>query len=104
MELLDRVRALLPGAVEKRMFGGTGFMVDGALACSVSHRGLLVRVGPDEQESLVGREGVEPMVMGGRASRGWVSVDPSVVVDDHDLRSWTDRGVAAARSALRPGP
>ena len=36
----------LPAAEEKRMFGGTGFMVDGALACSVSARGLLVRVGP----------------------------------------------------------
>ena len=43
MELIDRVRAYLPTAVEKRMFGGTGFMVDGALACSFissePHRG-----------------------------------------------------------------
>ena len=74
MELIDRVRALLPAAVEKRMFGGTGFMVDGALACSVSPRGLLVRVGPDQQAGLLAAEGVEPMVMGGRTSRGWVHV------------------------------
>jgi TfoX/Sxy family transcriptional regulator of competence genes len=105
MELLERVRALLPTAVEKRMFGGTGFMVDGALACSVSGRGLLVRVGADEQGGLLAAEGVEPMVMGGRASRGWVHVSPEVLVgDDDDLDEWVARGVAAARAAVSPGP
>ena len=75
MELVDRVRAQLPTAVEKRMFGGTGFMVDGALACSVSARGLLVRVGAEHQADLLAADGVEPMVKGGRTSRGWVHVD-----------------------------
>ena len=74
MELIERVRAALPAAVEKHMFGGTGFMVDGALACTVCPDGLLARVGPDHQADLVLAEGVEPMVMGGRASRGWVRV------------------------------
>jgi TfoX/Sxy family transcriptional regulator of competence genes len=99
MELVDRVRALLPGAEEKRMFGGTGFMVEGALACSVSRRGLLVRVAREEQESLVGRDGVEPMVMGGRASRGWVHVAPAAVADDTVLAEWVRRGATSARAA-----
>ena len=104
MELTDRVRAQLPTAVEKRMFGGTGFMVDGALACSVSARGLLVRVGPEHQGDLLADEGVEPMVKGGRTSRGWVHVEPHVVDDDSALREWLDRGVAAARASVSPGP
>jgi len=104
MELVDRVRALLPAAVQKRMFGGTGFMVDGALACSVSARGLLVRVGADEQGGLLAADGVEPMVMGGRASRGWVQVSPEILVGDDDLDEWVARGVAAARAAVSPGP
>ncbi len=82
------------------MFGGTGFMVDGALACSVSLRGLLVRVGADQQADLLATEGVEPMVMGGRASRGWVHVAPVLLGDDADLREWLDLGVAAARAAV----
>ena len=85
------------------MFGGTGFMVDGALACSVSARGLLVRVGAEHQGDLVGAEGVEPMVMGGRASRGWVHVRPDVVDDDAALREWLERGVAAARASVSAG-
>jgi TfoX/Sxy family transcriptional regulator of competence genes len=99
MELVDRVRALLPGAEEKRMFGGTGFMVEGALACSVSRRGLLVRVAREEQESLVGRDGVEPMVMGGRASRGWVHVSPAALGDDTVLAEWVHRGATSAGAA-----
>jgi TfoX/Sxy family transcriptional regulator of competence genes len=99
MELVDRVRALVPPTEEKQMFGGTAFMVDGALACSVSRRGLLVRVAREEHETLVGRQGVEPMVMGGRASRGWVHVDPALLDDDAVLAEWVLRGVTSARAA-----
>ncbi len=83
------------------MFGGTGFMVAGALACSVSRRGLLVRVGADHQEELLEEDGVAPMVMGGRVSRGWVHVDPRVLDEDAALSRWLERGVAAARAVSR---
>jgi TfoX/Sxy family transcriptional regulator of competence genes len=98
-EMLDRVRELLPGAEEKKMFGGVGFMVDGSLACTVSPRGLLVRVDRAEQEGLVGQAGVEPMVMGSRTSRTWVSVTPDVLGEDAALESWVVRGATAARAA-----
>ena len=99
MELVERVRALLPDAVEKRMFRGTAFMVDGALAVSVNPRGLLVRVGRDAQAGLVEQPGVEAMTMRGRVSRGWVEVAATVVEDDAALREWVRRGTEAARSA-----
>ena len=102
MELVDRVRDRLPTAEEKRMFGGTGFMVQGALACSASERGLLVRVGADAQAALLDLDGVRPMVKGGRTSRGWVHVDPHVVADDTALGEWLERGVAAARASVSP--
>jgi TfoX/Sxy family transcriptional regulator of competence genes len=104
MALIDRVRTHLPAAEEKRMFGGSGFMVDGALACSVSGRGLLVRVGADAQAALLERDGVAPMAQGGRTSRGWVRVDPRVVADEGALLEWLDRGVAAARASVSPAP
>ncbi|MGL4178609.1 MAG: TfoX/Sxy family protein [Dermatophilaceae bacterium] len=100
-ELRARVRALLPTTVEKRIIAGTGFMVDGALACSVSARGLLVRLRPEDQDAALAEPGVEPMVMGGRSSRGWVYVDPAGLDDEAALRVWVDRGVAAARAAAR---
>ena len=78
---------------------GTGFMVDGALACSVSRRGLLVRLRPEDQDDALAQPGVEPMVMGGRSSRGWVHVSPDVLGSDEALRDWVEIGVAAARAS-----
>ena len=101
MDLVDRVRDALPFAEEKQMFGGTGFMVSGALACSVSRRGLLVRVGAAHQDEVLGGDGVAPMVMGGRVSRGWVHVDPRVLEEVPALSRWLERGVAAARAVSR---
>ncbi|MDF3045986.1 MAG: hypothetical protein K0R30_2214 [Ornithinibacter sp.] len=83
------------------MFGGTAFMVSGALACSVSRRGLLVRVGAEHQDELLEEDGVAPMVMGGRVSRGWVHVDPRVLDEEPALGRWLERGVAAARAVSR---
>ena len=104
MELIDRVRAQLPTAVEKRMFGGTGFMVDGALACSVSARGLLVRVGPSTRATCSRRTASSRWSRAVATSRGWVHVAPELVEDDAALREWLERGVAAARASLSPGP
>ncbi len=98
-QLAARVRdAIAPEGpvVEKRMFGGLGFVLDGNLAvCASSGGGLLVRV-PDS--AAVTGEGVEPMVMGGRASRTWVEVSASALASDDDLAAWVGRGVAVARS------
>ena len=97
--MLERVRALLPAAEEKRMFGGVGFMVDGSLVCAVSPRGVMVRVDRAEQDELVRQPGVTPMVMGERRSRTWVSVTHEALADDAELATWVARGAAAARAA-----
>ena len=97
--MLERVRAVLPTAKEKRMFGGVGFMVDGSLVCSVSERGLLVRVDRAKQDELVRQPGVTPMVKGERRSRTWVSVAHEALADDAELEAWVERGAAAARAA-----
>ena len=100
MSLEERVRSLLPESETKRMFGRTGFLVEGSLACSVSESGLLVRVGHDAQEGLLG-DGVTIMTMASRPSRGWVEVEPRVVAAGDALRVWVERGVQAARAARR---
>lgn len=102
-ELAERIRdllgPLLPKVVEKKMFGGLAFMVDGNMSVSASGQGgLLVHVDPDEGAKLISRKGVEPMVMRGKEMRGWLRVDTAAVKTDAALREWIDRGVAYARS------
>ena len=101
-ELADQIRELLGGESgirEQRMFGGLAFLINGNMAVAASGQGgLLVRVDPEETESLTGTEWVTPMVMGGRGMRGWLRVDTWVSEAAGQLEVWVARGAAYARS------
>lgn len=102
--LADRVRELLPGAREQSMFGGLGFLLpSGHMAVCVSGRntGLLVRVRREDADEVAARDGVEPMEMGGRASRTWMIVAPGLLSGDDELEAWVRRGESVA-AALPP--
>ena len=101
-ELADRIRELVAaekGVEEKRMFGGLAFLINGNMSVAASgHGGLMVRVPPDETDKLVAREHVEPMVMAGRETRGWLRVLADGVKTKRQLQSWVSRGVDYAKT------
>jgi hypothetical protein len=100
--LAERLRTLTKdadGLAEKRMFGGLAFLVHGNMAIAASGAGgLLVRVDPAESDALVAQDGVEVMVMRGRAMAGWLRVDASAVETRGALAAWVRRGVGYASS------
>jgi TfoX/Sxy family transcriptional regulator of competence genes len=80
--LVANVRAALDGAGaigEIKMFGGTGFMLNGNLVVAASRRGLLVRAGKDRQRDALALPGARPMVMRGRVMEGYVYIDPPAI-------------------------
>lgn len=101
-ELAARIRALIAGQAgltEKKMFGGLAFLVGGNMAVAASGQGgLLVRVDPDESDSLVAATNAEVMVMRGRGMRGWLRVGAADVSTDDALAEWVARGTAYAHS------
>jgi TfoX/Sxy family transcriptional regulator of competence genes len=101
-DLADRIRELLdpvPDIAEKQMFGGLGFLINGNMAVAASGQGgLLVRVPPDDTETLLEREHVAPMVMAGRKTRGWLRVDIDGVRTKRQLEGWVRRGTAYAKT------
>lgn len=104
-DLADRIRELIAaerGIEEKRMFGGLAFLINGNMSVAVSGRGgLMVRVPPDETEKLLTRDHVEPMVMAGRETRGWLRVAADGLKTKRQLQSWVTRGVDYAKG-LKP--
>jgi len=99
--LARRVRAILadePGLVEKKMFGGVGFMLNGNMACGVNKDDLIVRVGPDSYEQAMIRPHARPFDFTGRLMKGWVMIGPEGASADDDLRDWVADGVNFARS------
>jgi TfoX/Sxy family transcriptional regulator of competence genes len=101
-ELAARLRGHLAGepVVEKKMFGGLGFLLNGHLSVSASGQGgLLVRVSPADSDALLAEPGAALMQMGSRPPMdGWIRVAPEALDDDEVLGRWVERGVAYARS------
>ncbi len=88
--LAARLRPLLEnaGVVEKKMFGGIGFMLVGNMLIGTTAKGaLLVRIDPDKSGEALSR-GAELMHMGPRVMSGFVSVDAAKLSDDAALENW----------------
>jgi len=84
---LRRLLDGLDGITEKRMFGGLCFMWRGHMLCGVGKPGFLFRVDASCEPSRNGLPGGQPMVMGGRVSRGFYWVDPGKC-DEPTLERW----------------
>jgi len=101
-ELANRIRELIAaedGLTEQRMFGGLAFLIGGNMSVAASGQGgLLVRVDPDEGETLLAEPHVHPMEMRGRSMSGWLRVGTDAVQTRDELDRWVRRGVAYARS------
>jgi TfoX/Sxy family transcriptional regulator of competence genes len=83
-ELAAAVRAALSkgGTVrEVKMFGGTGFMLNGNLVAAASKRGLLARVGNDREHDALQLAGTRVMEMRGRTMHGYIRVAPEALTD-----------------------
>ena len=100
-QLAGRVRAIFvghPSVVEKKMFGGLAFMVQGHMACGVTGERLMARVGPDAHDACLAEAHVREMDFTGRPMRGFVFVDPGGVAADADLVKWVERTVTFVKT------
>src|SRR6516164_4351740 len=99
-DLAKRMRAVLTGAAavrEVRMFGGLCFMLNGNMVAGTSKRGLMVRVGKDQQPSALARPGAKRLEMTGRPMEGYIFVDPPPS-EDRSLQDWLALAVAFVKT------
>jgi TfoX/Sxy family transcriptional regulator of competence genes len=100
-ELAQRVREIVaahPGLVEKAMFGGLGFMLQGNMCCGVLNDELVVRVGPEQDAAAAERPGAQPFDFTGRPMQGWLFVSAEGYDADDALESWVNQGIDYALS------
>ena len=94
--LAVRIRSELdqqPGLVEKKMFGGVGFMVQGNMACGVHKDMLIVRIGLESYDETMKYPHTRPFDMTGRAMKGWVMVEPGGFTSEAELKEWVAAGL-----------
>lgn len=100
LKLAERIRAEVQGLpiIEKKMFGGVGYMLHGNMAVGILGDDLIVRVGVDEYESMLKRAHVKIFTMKGspKPMKGWLMVEPSVTKTPKGLAQWVKLGVEFA--------
>jgi hypothetical protein len=105
--LAARIRDLIgddSSLTEKKMFGGLAFLIGGNMAVGASGQGgILVRVDPEDSDSLVETTGAYPMEMRGRQMSGWLRVDSDELGTDDELAKWVEIGTTYARSLPAKG-
>jgi len=106
-DLVYRIREAVGGErgiTERRMFGGLAFLVNGNLAVSASGRGgLLLRVDPEQSETLLSEACARPFEMRGRELAGWLHIDTTKIPDDAAFRRWVAHGVSYTKSLPAKG-
>lgn len=99
--LAQRIREILvgtPDLVEKKMFGGIGFLIQGNMACGVNRDNLIVRVGPEKHQEAMSQPHVQPFDLTGKSMSGWVIVNPEGLASEAELDHWIIQGVDYART------
>ena len=97
----ERLRPLLAGIVEKKMFGGLGFMLNGNMLVGTTAKGaLLVRIDPTKTDEALKQPGAYAMHMGEKVMTGFIAVDPDALPDAAALKDW----IAYARAYVKTLP
>src|SRR5262245_36432724 len=99
--LAARIRAQLEttrGVVEKKMFGGVAFLVNGNMSVGVHKDELIVRIPPEETDEALKKPGARLFDITGRPMKGWLLVGGRGTKDGKALAAWVKRGVAFASS------
>ena len=89
--LADRIRHQLArrkNFTERKMFGGICFLLNGNMCCGVLGGDLIIRLKPDQTESLLREEHTRVFDFSGKPSRNMMYVGSKALQKDTDLKRW----------------
>ncbi|MBX9654140.1 TfoX/Sxy family protein [bacterium] len=89
--LAQRVRDLLgprQNIVERKMFGGIGFLLHGNMLVGVWKTSLIARVGAEAYDVALKRSHVSEFDVTGRPMKGWVMIGTEGVESNLQLEEW----------------
>jgi len=96
-ELGLRIRNVLgqaSGIIEKKMFGGVGFLLRGNMFCGINKGRLIVRVGPGQDKVALAQPYARPFDMTGKPMAGWVMVEAPGFETVEALQEWLKQALA----------
>ncbi len=92
--LADRIRNSLHEKKvpfhEKKMMGGLTFMVHDKMCVGIVKNDLMARIGKDNYESAIKKQGCRQMDFTGKPMKGYVFLEPEAIDMDVELEYWID--------------
>src|SRR5918992_4732624 len=101
--LADRIRERLGkrrGVVEKKMFGGMAFLLNGNMCCGVHGDDMIVRLDPAEADEALAKRHTRVFDLTGRPMKGWILVESQGLASAAALDEWI--GVATEYAGSLP--
>ena len=101
LALSERIRPIASrwsGVSERKMFGGTCFMLTGNMCVGPWKESLIVRPGKDHHERTLTEPHTKPADMNGTIMKGWALVEPAGIASEKSLMMWVDRAAKYAES------
>ena len=98
LKLAERIRSQLTAIpfIEKKLFGGVGFLIHGNMACGVHKEDMIVRVDPEKHNTLLKKSHAKPFDITGRPMKGWLIVEADGCKTDKQLSAWIKEGIEFA--------
>ena len=95
LKLAERIRSQLNGLpfVEKKMFGGVGFLLNGNMACGVNKDNLIIRIDPEKNRALLKKPHAKPFDLTGKLMKGWLLVEADGLKTEKQLSAWVKEGI-----------
>src|SRR5258706_10759394 len=94
--LAARIRKQLgkrKGLIEKKMFGGLSFLLNGNMCCGVSREEMIVRLDPELTQQMLAKPHVRLFEVGGRSMKGWILVAAKGIATETTLAKWIETAV-----------
>lgn len=105
--IAQRIRAAVgqQGIIERKMFGGLCFMINGNMFAGVMGNELMLRVGTERFDEALAQPFARPMDFAKRPMPGMVYVAPGGFESAEALSAWLNRALdfAGAMPAKQPG-
>lgn len=82
--------------VEKKMFGGVGYLIHGNMACGIYKDNLIIRVSVDKFDSLIKKPNTKLFDITGKPMKGWLMVTEDGYKTSKQLYTWIKEGIEFA--------
>jgi TfoX/Sxy family transcriptional regulator of competence genes len=104
--LADRIRSIVERRgtfVERKMFGGVAFMVNGHMCCGVVKNDLVLRLSEEQAAASLRQPHARPMDFSGKPMKSMIYVSPLGMDSDEALETWVDSALSYVRSVPAKG-